>query len=411
MIKRIIRSTFTAALAMLSLGCSNLNAGKSDKTLSQTFQDLITPTASTLEKVDEGFVIKGTLKNSPQHLLILWEMTPEQLVFIDSFRTDKAGNFTLKGNTKSMIFTQLQMGPESVIFLAVDNKSKLNLDISLLGKFVDFTIEGNELDDSKKLRKIIEANRSFTEEFQALKAEADKIQQTAEGMQQAAVLNSRYQRLMSQRESYMVNMAMSEKKSFIPYFMVAYGALQSPGYELFEHAVKCAKEADPQSKYTLDIESKFNNEASLMIGGIAPDIKLTDTEGKPMALSSLRGKVVLIDFWASWCGPCRRENPNVVKMYQKYKDQGFEIFGVSLDNDGNRWKGAIKADGLTWYHVSDLLGWRSKAAQLYQVHSIPATFLIDQKGRIIAKGLRGAELDAAVAKALNITSVTAPNNE
>lgn len=398
---RIFRGTFLSAIALLALGCNNLNAGKSEKNLSDHVNDLITRSASTLEKVDDGFTIKGTIKNSPQHLIILWEMTPQQLVFIDSARTDASGKFQIQGNTKNMIFAQLQMGPESQIFLAVDNKSKLDVNIGLLGKFVDYNIDGNELDDSKKIRKIVDANRSFAEEFNALKLEAEKIPQTQEGMSQAAVINNRYQRLLQQRNDYMMNMAMSEKKGFIPYFMIAFGALESPGYDLFKHAVACAKAADPMSKYTQDIEGKFMNEASLMIGGVAPDIKLNGPDGKPVSLSSLRGKVVLIDFWASWCGPCRRENPNVVKMYQKYKDQGFEIFGVSLDNDANRWKGAIQTDGLTWFHGSDLMGWKSKPAQMYQVHSIPATFLLDKQGKIIAKGLRGAELEAAVANALN----------
>jgi len=400
MIMRIIRSTLMGAIAIFSLGCNNLNAGKTEKSISDKINELITPSASTLEKVDDGYTIKGFIKNSPRHLVILWEMTPQQLVFIDSARTDESGKFQIQGNTKNMIFTQLQMGPESVIFFAVDNKSKLDIDISLVGKFVDYKIDGNELDDSKNIRKIIDANRSFSEEFNALKAEAEKIPQTQEGMSQAAVLNNRYQRLMKQRNDYMINMAMSQKKGFIPYFMVAFGALESPGYELFKHAVSCAKAADPMSKYTQDIEGKFVNEATTMIGGVAPEIKLNGPDGKPVSLHSLRGKVVLIDFWASWCGPCRRENPNVVKMYQKYKDQGFEIFGVSLDNDVNRWKAAIQSDGLSWYHGSDLMGWKSKPAQMYQVHSIPATFLLDKEGKIIAKGLRGPELEAAVANAL-----------
>lgn len=400
MIMRIIRGTLMGAIAIFSLGCNNLNAGKTEKSISDKINELITPSASTLEKVDDGYTIKGFIKNSPRHLVILWEMTPQQLVFIDSARTDESGKFKIQGNTKNMIFTQLQMGPESVIFFAVDNKSKLDIDISLVGKFVDYKIDGNELDDSKNIRKIIDANRSFSEEFNALKAEAEKIPQTQEGMSQAAVLNNRYQRLMKQRNDYMINMAMSQKKGFIPYFMVAFGALESPGYELFKHAVSCAKAADPMSKYTQDIEGKFVNEATTMIGGVAPEIKLNGPDGKPVSLHSLRGKVVLIDFWASWCGPCRRENPNVVKMYQKYKDQGFEIFGVSLDNDVNRWKAAIQSDGLSWYHGSDLMGWKSKPAQIYQVHSIPATFLLDKEGKIIAKGLRGPELEAAVANAL-----------
>jgi len=400
MIMRIIRGTLMGAIAIFSLGCNNLNAGKTEKSISDKINELITPSASTLEKVDDGYTIKGFIKNSPRHLVILWEMTPQQLVFIDSARTDESGKFQIQGNTKNMIFTQLQMGPESVIFFAVDNKSKLDIDISLVGKFVDYKIDGNELDDSKNIRKIIDANRSFSEEFNSLKAEAEKIPQTQEGMSQAAVLNNRYQRLMKQRNDYMINMAMNQKKGFIPYFMVAFGALESPGYELFKHAVSCAKAADPMSKYTQDIEGKFVNEATTMIGGVAPEIKLNGPDGKPVSLHSLRGKVVLIDFWASWCGPCRRENPNVVKMYQKYKDQGFEIFGVSLDNDVNRWKAAIQSDGLSWYHGSDLMGWKSKPAQIYQVHSIPATFLLDKEGKIIAKGLRGPELEAAVANAL-----------
>ena len=126
----------------------------------------------------------------------------------------------------------------------------------------------------------------------------------------------------------------------------------------------------------------------------APEIAMSDPDGNTRRLSDLRGKVVLIDFWASWCGPCRRENPNVVKLYQKYHDQGFEIFSVSLDKDGNAWRNTIKADGLTWpNHVSDLQYWQSAAGRLYGISAIPATVLVDREGKIIARNLRGADLD------------------
>ena len=132
----------------------------------------------------------------------------------------------------------------------------------------------------------------------------------------------------------------------------------------------------------------------LVAGMEAPEIAMSDPDGNTRRLSDLRGKVVLIDFWASWCGPCRRENPNVVKLYQKYHDQGFEIFSVSLDKDGNAWRNAIKADGLTWpNHVSDLQYWQSTAGRLYGISSIPATVLVDREGKIIARNLRGADLD------------------
>ncbi len=133
-------------------------------------------------------------------------------------------------------------------------------------------------------------------------------------------------------------------------------------------------------------------------GAMAPEIKLATPAGPDLALSSLRGKYVLIDFWASWCGPCRRENPNVVKTYAAYKDKGFEIFGVSLDQDRAAWLKAIETDQLVWKHVSDLKYWSSAGAQAYQVNSIPQTFLLDKEGRIIAKGLRGAALDQYLAQ-------------
>lgn len=132
-------------------------------------------------------------------------------------------------------------------------------------------------------------------------------------------------------------------------------------------------------------------------GNIAPELAFNDPNGKLRKLSDLRGKVVLIDFWASWCGPCRRENPNVVALYKKYHDMGFEIFSVSLDKDANSWKSAIAKDGLIWEnHVSDLKYWQSAAAKLYGVNSIPCTFLLDREGRILARGLRGDDLANAL---------------
>lgn len=136
------------------------------------------------------------------------------------------------------------------------------------------------------------------------------------------------------------------------------------------------------------------------VGQAVPEISLPTPSGETMSLSELRGKVVLIDFWASWCRPCRAENPNVVRMYNKYKGKGFEIFGVSLDRTKDAWVQAIEQDKLTWHHVSDLQFWGSEAAQAYGVNAIPYTVLLDKQGKVIAENLRGASLESKLAELL-----------
>jgi thiol-disulfide isomerase/thioredoxin len=152
---------------------------------------------------------------------------------------------------------------------------------------------------------------------------------------------------------------------------------------------------DEEESRKAQLMTIINQAKAQMLDVPAPNIVMADTTGKMRKLSDLKGKVVLIDFWASWCGPCRRENPNVVKLYEEYKGKGFEVFSVSLDQDRERWIKAIKDDGLVWTnHVSDLKYWQNEAARLYQVSSIPRTILLDKEGNIIARDLRGPALEA-----------------
>lgn len=162
--------------------------------------------------------------------------------------------------------------------------------------------------------------------------------------------------------------------------------------------VTALHEKYPNHKLVSERWDKINNPANRTApGNIAPDLAFPDPDGKVRKLSDLRGKVVLLDFWASWCGPCRRENPHVVAMYNKYHDKGFEVFSVSLDRDASSWKAAIAKDNLVWpNHVSDLKQWGSEAAKIYGVNSIPCTFLLDREGHILAKGLRGEALTDAL---------------
>jgi peroxiredoxin len=156
------------------------------------------------------------------------------------------------------------------------------------------------------------------------------------------------------------------------------------------------------TKQGIDIKKMLDTYKTVAVGQMAPDITQLDTLGNPVSLSSLKGKYVLIDFWASWCGPCRRENPNIVKAYNQFHNKGFEIFGVSYDNakGKEKWKKAIVHDNLTWYEVSDLKGWGNATSAQYYIKAIPSNLLLDKNGKIIAKNLFGKKLTDKLASLL-----------
>lgn len=171
-------------------------------------------------------------------------------------------------------------------------------------------------------------------------------------------------------------------------------------FDLYISTADKLKKDWPEYEVTKQFIEMVDKMKVTAIGQITPEIEMPNPDGQIIKLSSLRGKYVLVDFWAKWCGPCRKENPNVVRAYQKYKDKGFEVFGVSLDRNKEDWVQAINEDGLTWTHVSDLKYFDSKAAHDFNISAIPFSILLDPEGKIIAKNLRGAALDKKLEEVL-----------
>ncbi len=193
----------------------------------------------------------------------------------------------------------------------------------------------------------------------------------------------------------------SHTASVVAPFAVLRYMIYELDYQQLEEMVQKLDTALNNTRYVIELNKRLDVLSKVKIGEKAPGFTQNDTSGNPVSLDDHLGQVVLLDFWASWCTPCREENPNVVKLYEKYHSKGFEIIGISLDNSRDRWVKAIHDDKLSWIHVSDVKGWKNEVSQLYGVNSIPHTVLLDEKGVIIAKRLRGEDLEKKISELLD----------
>ena len=339
--------------------------------------------------------INGTIGMPEGTLVILNELGEQKLKALDSAYVGKDGKFTLSVETKEdlLCFITFDGSKPPGVTLIVPAGKKMNVTVNNLAGY-DYKIDGKENTEIIKLNSIL---AEYDVKLRMFNQRVSEMDAASMSEQEKAVIGTQYSNLVDERTEKIKSFIKDGKGDLSAYFAALYlfSEIQPP---LIFIAKKKLEEGSPKSKYTermVQIASQFGTTVE---GAPAPEIALEDTEGNIVKLSSLKGKVVLIDFWASWCGPCRRENPNVKRVYDKYKSQGFEIFGVSLDNNKSGWLAAIQKDNLTWYHVSDLKGWSSSAAQLYGVRGIPKTFLLDRDGNILKVDMRAEELDVFLAE-------------
>ncbi len=210
-----------------------------------------------------------------------------------------------------------------------------------------------------------------------------------------------YNKLQDEKNNYMIGYAMRHNKDVVSAFIIMNNSY-SLNVNQLDSVVSAFDSSINNSYYVKHLQDRVKTLKRVAVGQHFVDFTLNDPDGNPVSLSSVveKNKYTLVDFWASWCMPCRGENPNVVTAYKNYHDKGFTVFGVSLDKDHDKWVEAIKKDGLTWTHVSDLKYWSSEAAKLYGVQSIPHNVLINSKGIIVDKNLRGQKLQDKLAELL-----------
>lgn len=356
-----------------------------------------------------GFEISGTLSNTKGEMLVLEKLSPKGTIAVDSALLNEKGEFLMNHFSPSIGFYRLRISNSNFAVMVLDSGQKVSVsgDARDLGN--TFKAEGspdtklfmeyNQLAQNQKRRtdslENIFRTALITMKLDSLRADSlsKELQKPYEAIikEYSDMLAKKVQANASSFSSIMGVQQLSPEN-----YLEAYKALDKG------LTAKYPDNADVKSFHGMvqQTEMMVARTASIKVGNEAPELILPMPNDKELALSSLRGKVVLIDFWASWCAPCRKEMPNVKRAYEKYKNKGFEIYSVSLDKDRDAWLEAISKDGLTWPQVSDLKFWQSEAVQTYAVQSIPYTVLIDKEGKIIATALRGADLEKKLAEVL-----------
>ena len=336
-----------------------------------------------------GYKVTGTVEGMPDGKAIIATVNGSSLDTLAKADV-KNGSFEFTGNVSEPTGAYIMViGQRGAIPFMLENAN-----ITISAGQAGLTVTGSE-------------GQKIYDQFMAINAtaqqEAMKLQQefqAANGDQaKIQAIQEAYAKLMTDVQAKETELIKANPDSYVSAFVIASGMGQME-YEQLKERYNLLGEKAKAGAQGKAIAAQIAKLESTAIGQIAPNFTITTPEGESISLYDIKGKVKLIDFWASWCGPCRGENPHVVEIYKEYHPKGLEIFGVSLDNNKEAWVKAIADDGLVWKHGSDLKGWQSAPAQLYSVSGIPHTVLLDENNKIIAKNLRGDELKQKIAELL-----------
>ncbi len=343
------------------------------------------------------YVVKGNIAGSDSVTFYLQKRESGKTMTIDS-AVSKGGRFTMKGGKVDY--------PQMVQLIAGDTRKRTsfyleNSDISITGTLDSLykaKIVGSATQD--QYQTYIDANKPLTDKYSQLYVDYQQANQEGDAAK-VAMIEKQADSIQTEMKSLQKDFIKNHPSSYVsPSLLVNLSyEMDAPEIETMINGLDTTITALPLIK---DLKTRVEVMKSVAVGQKAPDFTMNDVDGNPVSLYSKVGaKVLLVDFWAAWCNPCRQENPNVVKVYNQFHKKGFDVFGVSLDRSKEDWVKAIDNDKLTWTQVSDLQFWNNAAAKLYAVNAIPANFLLDASGTIIGKNLRGEDLYNKVNEVIN----------
>ncbi len=352
---------------------------------------LLTACQGGENKKKAGLKVSGEVKKlNPGVRIYLEEIDGSSFMAVDSTQVSGNNDFEFIVNIDQPSFYRVNFDDNQYVnFILNKTYVVFNADGYNLIGFAE--VKGSP--DTDYFFEIAAMREEFQRNLQNLNSQF-RLARSGGDMKSALHLQQQYVVLEAQFNKSLKQKIWDIGPSITALFAINYLADVEKEFAFLDSLADRFQSALPNSKFTSQLLLQVNRMSKLAVGAVAPEIELPDPDGNPVKLSSLRGQHVLIDFWAGWCKPCRVENPNVVRMYNKYHDKGFEIFGVSLDRTREQWLAAIEQDGLMWEHGSELNYFHTQAAQDYSINAIPATYLIDPEGRIVGKNLRGPSLES-----------------